>query len=715
MKSHPSLQARLLSGALLVLGLLPSAFALAPVTDPESLRPTPLQARAAELITHFLTNYHYRRTRLDDALASRIFDKYVDALDGGHSFFLESDLERFAALRTQLDDQLLSGSLKTPFEIFRLYRQRVGERVDYAQGLLRGTFDFSLNEDFLINRKDAPWPHDSAEVDEIWRKRVKNDLLSLQLAGKSPGEAVTTLKRRYETLRRQTEQLTSDDVFQIFVNAYTTAIEPHTSYFSPRSSENFRIRMSLSLEGIGAVLQTEDEHTLVREVVPGGPADLVGRLRKGDRIVGIAQGKEDPFTDVVGWRLDDVVDLVRGPKGSVVRLQVLPKAAGLDGRPVEVAITRNRIALEEQAAQKRIVEVSDASGHKRRMGVIDLDTFYLDFDARARGDKNYRSTTRDVRRLLTELQAEGVDGVIVDLRGNGGGSLTEATELTGLFIPEGPVVQVRDANGRIGIERDPDPQVVYGGPLAVLVDRYSASASEIFAGAIQDYRRGIIIGEPTFGKGTVQNLVDLDEFDPGNAGKLGQLKATIAQFFRVAGGSTQHKGVVPDVRFPLGSPGEEDGERSYENALPWDEVSPATFQPTSAPVELFARVRALHEQRVATRSEFGVIHELVRAREEALAARSVSLNESERRADQRAKEEQALALENRLRSERGLPPLAKLPDAEEEIVEEDDKEDILADVLLDESARILGDLISMRLGGEPVMAATVPAPVPAAR
>jgi len=706
MKSHPTLQARLFAGSLLLLGLFSPALALAPVTDPASLRPTPLQARATELITHFLTNYHYRRTRLDDALASRIFDNYIDALDRGHSFFLKSDLERFNALRTQLDDQLLSGSLETPFEIFRLYRQRVAERVDFAQGLLRSTFDFSLDEDFLIDRKDAPWPGNGSEVDEIWRKRVKNDLLSLQLAGKSPGDAVTTLKRRYETLRRQTEQLTSDDVFQLFVNAYTTAIEPHTSYFSPRSSENFRIRMSLSLEGIGAVLQTEDEHTLVREVVPGGPADLVGRLRKGDRIVGIAQGDQEPFTDVVGWRLDDVVDLVRGPKGSVVRLQVLPKSAGVDARPIEFPITRNRIALEEQAAQKRIVEVSDAAGKKRRMGVIDLDTFYLDFDARARGDKNYRSTTRDVRRLLTELQAEGVDGVIVDLRGNGGGSLTEATELTGLFIPEGPVVQVRDASGRIGIERDPDPEIVYGGPLAVLVDRYSASASEIFAGAIQDYRRGIVIGEPTFGKGTVQNLVDLDEFDPSNAGKLGQLKATIAQFFRVAGGSTQHKGVVPDVAFPLGAPGEDDGERSYENALPWDEVSPASFQPTSAPVELFARVRDLHQQRVASRSEFGVIHELVKAREEAMATRSVSLNESQRRADQRAKEEQALTLENRLRTERGLPPLSKLPDAEDELLEEDDKDDILADVLLDESARILGDLISIRLGSEPVMAAT---------
>jgi carboxyl-terminal processing protease len=709
MKSTTRLSTYLLTGVLL-LGFVPAAFALAPVTDVESLRPTPMQARATELITHFLSNYHYKRTRLDDALSSQIFDNYIKALDGSHSFFTEEDLARFESTRNELDDQILSGRLDAPFEIFRTYRKRVVERVDHAAALLQGTFDFTSDEDFLIDRVEAPWPANDPGLDELWRKRVKHDMLSLELAGKTRGEAVITLKRRYETLRRQTEQLTSDDVFQIFVNAYTTAVEPHTSYFSPRSSENFRIRMSLSLEGIGAVLQTEDEHTVVREVVPGGPADKAGRLRKGDRIVGIAQGEKEPFTDVVGWRLDDVVDLIRGPKGSLVRLQVLPKSAGLDGRTAEFSITRNKIALEEQAAQKRIVEVSDASGQKRRMGVIKLDTFYLDFDARARGDANYRSTTRDVRKLLTELQEEGVDGVVVDLRGNGGGSLSEATELTGLFIPEGPVVQVRDASGRIGIERDPDPQVAYGGPLAVMVDRHSASASEIFAGAIQDYRRGIIIGEPTFGKGTVQNLVDLDEFDPGSAGKLGQLKATIAQFFRVAGGSTQHKGVVPDVLFPLGDPGEDDGERSYKNALPWDEVSPAEFQPVSAPVEVFAKVREMHRERVAGNEEFRVINELVAARDKALGTKRVTLNADARRAEQKSREAEALALENRLRTARGLEPLAKLPGADDDLEDTDEdtpsEQDLVADVLLDEGARILGDVIAVHLGTQPVMAAT---------
>jgi carboxyl-terminal processing protease len=709
MKSTTRLSTYLLTGVLL-LGFVPAAFALAPVTDVESLRPTPMQARATELITHFLSNYHYKRTRLDDALSSQIFDNYIKALDGSHSFFTEEDLARFESTRNELDDQILSGRLDAPFEIFRTYRKRVVERVDHAAALLQGTFDFTSDEDFLIDRVEAPWPANDPGLDELWRKRVKHDMLSLELAGKTRGEAVITLKRRYETLRRQTEQLTSDDVFQIFVNAYTTAVEPHTSYFSPRSSENFRIRMSLSLEGIGAVLQTEDEHTVVREVVPGGPADKAGRLRKGDRIVGIAQGEKEPFTDVVGWRLDDVVDLIRGPKGSLVRLQVLPKSAGLDGRTAEFSITRNKIALEEQAAQKRIVEVSDASGQKRRMGVIKLDTFYLDFDARARGDANYRSTTRDVRKLLTELQEEGVDGVVVDLRGNGGGSLSEATELTGLFIPEGPVVQVRDASGRIGIERDPDPQVAYGGPLAVMVDRHSASASEIFAGAIQDYRRGIIIGEPTFGKGTVQNLVDLDEFDPGSAGKLGQLKATIAQFFRVAGGSTQHKGVVPDVLFPLGDPGEDDGERSYKNALPWDEVSPAEFQPVSAPVEVFAKVREMHRERVAGNEEFRVINELVAARDKALGTKRVTLNADARRAEQKSREAEALALENRLRTARGLEPLAKLPGPDDDLEDTDEdtpsEQDLVADVLLDEGARILGDVIAVHLGTQPVMAAT---------
>lgn len=688
--------------------LVTGAQAIAPVVDPQSLQPTPLQARAAELITHFIGNYHYRKTRLDDVLSDKIYEGYLKALDPARSFLTQADLAEFEGERKLLDDELAAGDLATPFRMFRRYRDRVTERVNYANQLLNGTFDYTVDESFLFDRADGPWPADVAALDEIWRQRVKNDLLSLQLAGKSAGDAVTTLRKRYEGLQRQTDQLTSDDVFQIFVNAYTTAIEPHTSYFSPRSSENFRIRMSLSLEGIGAVLQTENEHTMVREVVPGGPADKTGKLRKGDRIVGIAQGESDAFVDVVGWRLDDVVDLIRGPKGSLVRLQILPKAAGIDAKPVVLPITRNRIALEEQAAKKRIVEVTDSNGSRKKLGVIKLDTFYLDFDARARGDRNYRSTTRDVRGLLTELQKDGVDGVVIDLRGNGGGSLSEATELTGLFIAEGPVVQVRDANGRIGVERDPDPEVVYGGPLAVMVDRHSASASEIFAGAIQDYRRGIIIGEATFGKGTVQNLVDLDEFDPGNRGKLGQLKATIAQFFRVAGGSTQHKGVVPDVIFPLGDLTKDDGERSFENALPWDEVTPAEYTPLNAPVDAYARARELHRQRVSKSDEFAVLRELVSAQTENVATTTISLNRATREAEKARLEAEALTRENRLRVARGMKPLDKLPSADDALGEEtettDDEEDIVADVLLNEGARILADLIS-GANGAPAVAA----------
>lgn len=682
------------------------AYALAPVVDPGSLQPTPLQARAAELITNFLGSYHYRKSRLDDAMSGKILDSYIKSLDGARSFFTAADIQSFEADRKVLDDEIVSGSLNAPFKIFRLYRDRVAERVAHANVLLQGVFDFTVDEDFEFDRSELPWAADDAALNELWRKRVKNDLLNLQLAGKSPGEAVTTLRKRYEGLQRQTEQLTSDDVFQIFANAYTSAIEPHTAYFSPRSSENFRIRMSLSLEGIGAVLQTDNEHTVVREVVPGGPADKTGKLRKGDRIVGIAQGDADSFVDVVGWRLDDVVDLIRGPKGSLVRLQVLPKAAGLDADPVVLPITRNRISLEEQAAKQRIVEVTDSSGHAKKLGVIKLDTFYLDFDARARGDENYRSTTRDVRVLLKELTTAGIDGVVIDLRGNGGGSLSEATELTGLFIAEGPVVQVRDANGRIAVERDPDPGVVYAGPLAVMVDRHSASASEIFAGAIQDYRRGIIIGEPTFGKGTVQNLIDLDEFDPSNRGKLGQLKATIAQFFRVAGGSTQHKGVVPDIIFPLGALSKDDGERSFENALPWDEVSPADFHPVNAPVEAYGRARELHLERIQKSDEFAVLKELVTAQNEALATKSISLNRVKREAEKQRTEAEALSRENRLRQARGLPALDKLPDGEDDVAAEaEDQEDIVADVLLNESARILGDLISNGTSA-PAMAAS---------
>jgi carboxyl-terminal processing protease len=483
------------------------------------------------------------------------------------------------------------------------------------------------------------------------------------------------------------------------INAYTTAIDPHTSYFSPRTSENFKIHMSLSLEGIGAVLQNDNELTVVREVVPGGPADVSGKLHPDDRIVGIGQNNDGPMVDVIGWRLDDVVALIRGPKDSIVRLQVLPKATPIGGPTIVIAITRNTIQLEERAAKGSVIEVPHAPAGANKIGVITVPTFYMDFEARSAGDENYRSTTRDVRRIIGELSADGIAGLVVDLRSNGGGSLSEATELTGLFIDSGPVVQVQDSQGRLQIERDEEKGVAYTGPLAVLVDRNSASASEIFAGAIQDYHRGLIVGEVTFGKGTVQNLVDLNRFDQSESGKLGQLKATIAQFFRVNGNSTQYRGVIPDIEFPTVLEAEH-GERSLDNALPWAEIEPASFTAVKYSPTRIDAVRSHHEKRIAHDTAFQALLATERAIVEAQEKQVVTLKESVRRTEfDRARHEQR-SRENQIRVARGLEALpedAPLPSAEDaedefEYDKKDEKEQAL-DVVLVEAGNVLYDWI----------------------
>ncbi|MBT6065788.1 MAG: PDZ domain-containing protein, partial [Proteobacteria bacterium] len=540
------------------------------------LEPDAQHSRSLKLINYFVERYHYQKTRLDDSLSSQILDRYLNALDNSRAYFTSSDIEAFESFRFSLDNSLLSNNANPFYEIFNVYQERVLDRLEFAISQLNQSFDFSINEDYQFDRDEAPWAIDTAELDELWRKRVKNDVLTLKLEGKSDDDIIDTLRDRYSQQERRTRQISSQDVFQTAINAYMTSIEPHTGFFSPRATENFKIRMSLSLEGIGAVLQMEDEFTVVQRVVPGGPAELEGNLKAGDRIVGVGQGSDDAIVDVVGWRLDDVVDLIRGAKGTIVRLQIRPDPKSGTPESKLLAITRDQIKLEEQAAQKSIIEIQDGDRH-HRIGVIDIPTFYIDFDARARGDENFRSTTSDVRRLITELEGDQIDALIIDLRGNGGGALSEATALTGLFIESGPVVQVRDARGRTRINRDPENDLAYAGPLAVVVDRDSASASEIFAGAIQDYRRGIILGEDTFGKGTVQNLIDLDRYAEDSNVPLGQLKVTIAQFFRVSGASTQHRGVTPDIQIPSAQVINEYGERSLKNALPWDEIDPVEF------------------------------------------------------------------------------------------------------------------------------------------
>jgi len=669
-----------------------SVFAAVPITPKDELSPRAEHKRATRLITHFIANYHYQRPPLDDELSAKIFERYVEMLDSTKSYLLQSDIDEFSRHAKTLDDYLRQSNLQPVFDMYVRYRERVEDRINKSIATLDDDFDFSRDEKFVFDREDAPWATTFEELDELWRKRVKNDVLSLSIAGKDPAEISDTLRKRYEGILRRTGQLNSEDVFQMFINAYTTSIDPHTAYFSPRTSENFKIRMSLSLEGIGAVLQTENEHTLVREIVTGGPADKGGKLHADDRIIGIAQGADGDVVDVVGWRLDDVVDLIRGKKGTIVRLEILPKKSGPDGPSKVISIERNTIQLEEQAAKSSVLEVGE-DPKLLRIAVIELPTFYMDFDARSRGDENYRSTTRDVRTLISELEVDSFDALIIDLRGNGGGSLSEATDLTGLFIDSGPVVQVRNSQGRVQLERDTDRGVAYNGPLAVLVDRNSASASEIFAGAIQDYHRGIVLGEPTFGKGTVQNLVDLNRFDDTMDGKLGQLKATIAQFFRVAGGSTQHKGVVPDIVFPTALSSDDHGERALNNALPWAKIAAARYKPAGNDEFGVETLREMHLSRVAEDPAFQALLAQEAAIEEARARQEVSLLRTARKAEHDKNKREQRDRENQIRIAHGLDPLPPESDLEDEAEDEDlsDEEDF--DVILEEATEVVADML----------------------
>jgi len=644
--------------------------------------------KATELVTHILTTYHYKKTKLNDELSSSIFTNYFDNLDQNKNYFINSDIERFERFRYVIDDAIKNKDISLAYEIFKKYRNRVEERINFALEIVNYNFDFSIEESFRFDRRDDNWLNNISDLDELWRKRVKNDVLNLKLAGKNTKEIKKTLSERYNRILSTTLQLDSNDVFQTFINAYTTSIEPHTAYFSPRISENFDISMRLSLEGIGAVLRAESEYTQVVRIITGGPADLDGRLGADDRIISVGQNTDGEMVDVIGWRLDDVVDLIRGPKNTMLKLEVLPKGSGIEGPTKIITLTRDKIKLEEQDASSSIIDIPETN---TKIGVIELPAFYIDFAAQAAGQNDYKSTSRDVRKLISVMMEKKIDGLIIDLRGNGGGSLAEALELTGFFIDEGPVVQTKDATGRIEINYDPQPGIVYPGPLAVLVDRDSASASEIFAGAIQDYRRGIIIGETTFGKGTVQNVIDLNRFIQKDEEDYGRLKTTIAQFFRISGSSNQYKGVVPDIMFPTTEYSDKNlGERAYENALPWDKVKPAKYYTTNAPTEIFDDVKKQHESRIKKNKLFQLILNDINSKQKNSTKKEISLLESERKLEREKNEETKVDIENIMRQEKGLPPLDSSKNISEAL---DDEKNEQIDVLLNEAAEILNDLI----------------------
>ncbi|NHZ39595.1 carboxy terminal-processing peptidase [Massilia aquatica] len=610
------------------------------------LKPVATQTQAAVWAATVFGRHHYKVTPLDDAMSEKIFDRYLKSLDSDRLHFLQSDIDAFDPIRTRLDDAIKAENLATPFTMYSLYQQRFNERFAYSRELLKGKFDFTADETFQIDREKAAWPKNIDEARDLWRKRVKNDWLRLKLAGKDDKSIRETLDKRYENYVGRMGKVDSEDVFMTFMNAYATSIEPHTNYLGPRSADNFAIAMRLSLDGIGAVLQQREDYTVIREIVVGSPAGMSGKLKVGDRIVGVAQADSPGFTDVLGWRIDDVVQLIRGPKESVVRLNVLPVDAGTDGKTVTVALVRKKINMEEQAAKKTIIEVKDG-GVKRRVGVISLPTFYLDFEARRRGDKDYKSATRDVARILGELKKEKVDNVLIDLRNNGGGALGEAVELTGLFIDKGPVVMQRGADGGVAVESDTQAGLAWDGPMGVLINRGSASASEIFAAAIQDYGRGLVLGEPSFGKGTVQTLVNLDRGNPGEKARYGELKMTIAQFFRINGGTTQLRGVTPDIKMPVTSDPEGFGESSYDNALPWVAIKPVAYTPSGNLKQLITPLQKRHETRIAKDKDFQYLQEDMAELRKLRKDNVISLNEAVRRKERDALEAKAKQREAR--------------------------------------------------------------------
>jgi len=624
----------------LLLALATAAQAATPDSGtprPPQLKPVRQQAQAAHLAAELLNRYHYKPMLLDDAMSAKIFSHYLKSLDSERLFFVQADIDQWTGAGTRLDIAIVKEDLSVPFAIFNLYAQRASERFAYARTLLKTGFDFRQNESYQYEREKEAWPRSEGEVRELWRKRVKNDWLRLKLAGKDDKSIAATLDRRYENSLKRIGRVKSEDAFETFMNAYTMTIEPHTNYMGPRAAADFDISMKLSLVGIGAVLTERDEYTVIREIVPGGPASLSGQLKVGDHIVGVAQGESGTMMDILGWRLDDVVALIRGAADTVVQLDVLPADAGPDGKHVLVSLIRKKISLEDQAARKSLLSVMDGKAI-RYIGVITLPSFYQDADARQKGDQNFKSATHDVVRLLDELKKEKVDSVLIDLRNNGGGSLMEAVRLTGLFIGKGPVVQERDAQGNVNVEHDIKARVAWAGPLGVLINRGSASASEIFAAAIQDYGRGLIIGEPSYGKGTVQTLIDLDQVAKNDKQQFGEVKLTIAQFFRVSGGTTQLRGVTPDILFPSISDSERFGESSFDNALPWGQVKAIDYSPAGDLKQLRPMLLTRHETRVKNDKDFQYLQEDIAEFRLQRKKNVVSLNEAERRAERQAQE-----------------------------------------------------------------------------
>ena len=640
------------------------------------LAPEIQHAKATKRLVSTYARNHYVKFSLDDDLSQKIFERYLRNLDFNKHFFISSDIESFAKLSNLFDDALMTSNVQIAYDIYNLNLQRRDARLDYALSLLDSEFDFTKAGDkFYYDREDAQWAANEVELNELWRQRVKYDLSNLILAEKTLDEAKELLKKRYERSKKRLSQTKSEDVFQAFMNAFSRSIEAHTSYLSPRNADRFQMQMNLSFEGIGASLQVEDDYTVIRAIIPGGPADASGALKPEDKIVGVAQGKED-MVDVVGWRLDDVVELIKGPKGTTVRLEIIKGSADSTSREI-ISLVRDKVKLEDRQAQSKVVVPDEGVASGLPIGVIEIPSFY-------------NGLTQHVRALITELEQQNVAGIIVDLRGNGGGSLNESRTLTGLFIDSGPVVQVRSANNRIDVERDVDGITVYNGPLTVLVDRFSASASEIFAAAIQDYQRGIVLGEQTFGKGTVQRHKGLGRFYDVQDNQLGSIQYTTSKFYRISGGSTQHRGVIPDILFPSAIEPSEWGESREENALPYDEINRANYIVMDDYANVIDLLAAKHNKRILQDPEFAYILEDIAEYQRKQEDKFISLVLDERKTEDEENKTQRLERANARLKRLGKKPVQTLSEL-------DDLPDDLLDFdpFLDEAAKITNDFIRL--------------------
>ncbi|MBT1686543.1 carboxy terminal-processing peptidase [Dawidia soli] len=656
------------------------------VSDTTRLKPKPVYGKEAKVITYILDNNHYRKLSLNDSMSSVILDEYVKSLDNNKTYFTAADVKSFEPYRYKIDDLTRAENVNIAYDIYAVFRKRFNTRMDYIfNTLLKQQFTYTADEYYESDRDKEPWAKNEQELDEVWRKIVKSQALSLKLAGKTPEDIERMLRERYERFSKSILQFNSEDVFSMYMNSITESYDPHTNYFSPRAADLFKQQMSLSLEGIGAKLQTENDYTKIAEVIPGGPADKSKLVHNNDRIIGVAQGDGD-MVDVIGWRIDDVVKLIKGPKGTTVRLQILPAETGLNGPPRIIQIVRDKIKLEDQQAKKSVIHYQK-DGKDMSLGVITLPSFYMDFDAYQKGDPNYTSTTRDVQRLIKELQSENISGLVLDLRNNGGGSLTEAIDLTGLFIKNGPVVQVRNTINKTEVMTDNNPAIGYNGPLVVLTNRFSASASEIFAGAIQDYHRGVVVGESTFGKGTVQTVIDLNRFINDPANQVGELKLTFQKFYRVTGSSTQNKGVTPDVLLPTALDPEQFGESASPSAMPWDEINGTLFQKT--PVindKVLTNLNKAYQERLKTDkslSQFVVETDEIR---KSYRDTRVSLNEGVRKKEME-EAEQKKATNTKMQ---GHIPNKEVPEPK--------TLDDLDDEYLREGLFVLSDLITTKIG-----------------